>query len=37
VTVPEGADELVLQINIGQGPDETLTLSDVEIFKLEKK
>ena len=37
VTVPEGADELVLQINIVQGPDETLALSDVEIFKLERK
>jgi hypothetical protein len=37
VMVPEGADELVLQINIGQGADETLSLSDVEIFKLEEK
>lgn len=34
-TVPEGADELVLQINVNQGPDEAVEIGDVEIFKME--
>ena len=32
--VPDGANELVLQININQAPDEKLEIGDVSIFRL---
>ena len=36
-TVPDGANELVLQVNINQGPDEELEIGDVDIFRLNGK
>ena len=36
-TVPDGADELVLQLNARIGPDERLEYSDVNVFKIEER